>query len=107
MSAPVNLEIDQFAAFDKSYQYKINGSLVNLTGYTGKAQIRDSDDNLLAEIEVTLGGALGTIALHMDLAVVMELEDGKWDCTLTPSGGEPFVVMQGSATLLRGVTRPA
>lgn len=105
MAGYLPLTIDQNAKFDRTYTYKIDSVLVDLTGYTGKAQIRDTNGALLVSFTITLGGSLGTIRLQLALAQCLALKSGVWDLLLTPSGGEPSRLLEGPIAISEGVTR--
>jgi hypothetical protein len=55
----------QGASFDRTFTVTVNGSPMNLTGYTGSCQVRVTfdDTSALFTPSVTLGGTAGTIVL--------------------------------------------
>lgn len=104
-TATLDLVIPQYAGYSFDFTYKIDGVAVNLTGYTGLAQIRDQEDRLQAAFAIVLGGALGTVSLTLTAAQTGRMKDGAWDLLLTPSGGQPFRLLQGKIEVSPGVSR--
>lgn len=104
-AAIINLTIPQFAGYSFDFTYKINGTAVNLGGYSALAQIRDQEDRLQTSFAVTLGGALGTVNLVLTSAQTARLKPGKWDILLTPTGGEPIRLVQGDILISSGISR--
>lgn len=116
--------VHQSAAFTKSMTWRdSSGVAVNLTGYTGRMQVREkygSDEPLLelttSNGGITLGGSAGTIALFApadDLAAIdVQNAPGTppektlvYDLELTPAGGEPAKLLFGTFVVRRAVTR--
>ena len=89
-------------------------TIVDLTGYTARAQGREQSDDPVPAWElttenggITLGDALGTIALDMTTAQTEALEagSGNWDLELVDSGGEAFRLLYGRYSITREQTR--
>lgn len=55
-----NLEFVQGQTYEKEWAFAQNGSPINLTGFSGQAQIRDSNGTLLADLSTTNGGIMIT-----------------------------------------------
>lgn len=119
-----NLVIEQGADFAFSLEYRdSSGALVNLTGYTARMDVRASDDIAptspgtpivqltTANGRITLGGALGTVALALTAAVTAALAPtppGGWyvyDLELVSAGGVVTRLLQGRVSVPAEVTR--
>jgi hypothetical protein len=76
---------------------------INLTGYTGKMQIRRAEHaRLIAEFTtedatMTLGGSAGTIDLLATATDTLDYPAGvySYDLFLTPSGGSAEAILEG------------
>ena len=67
------LEFVQGQTYEKEWTFEQGGNAINLTGFTGAAQIRDADGNLLADLTTANGG------------VVINGSEGKMKIVLTPA----------------------
>lgn len=105
MAGVLDLPIEQYSKFNRVFTYSIDGVLVDLTGYTFIAQIRDLEDRLQVSFTCTGGGALGTIEIELTSAQTARLKTGRWDLVLIPSGGEPSRLLMGAITISPGVSR--
>jgi hypothetical protein len=66
--------IEQGATFDRTVTWRDNaGALVDLTSYTATMKIKDPDGTTIATPTLTLGGAAGTIAIHLSAATTRAL----------------------------------
>jgi len=94
----LDLNLVQGDAFARTIEYKVNGSVVNITGYTFASQIRNEDGTLAATFTcVVVNGASGLFSIGLTGAQTAALEMGRpyvYDLKVTISG----VTMQ----LLRG-----
>lgn len=105
MAGTYNLTIEKYIPYEKVFTYTIDGVLVNLTGYTAAAQIRDVHDNFQVNLTVALGGALGTITISLTKEQSTALKAGNWDLILTPPVGIAKKLLKGSVEIESGVTR--
>lgn len=105
MAGTYDLNIEKYVPYEKVFTYTIDNVLVNLTGYTALAQIRDVNDVLQCEITVALGGALGTITLSLTKEQASILKAGNWDLILIPPAGVSRRLLKGSVLVENGVTR--
>ena len=89
------------------------GSPVNLTGYTARMQVRtnyEAEDTLVSLTssggDITLGGALGTIAVTIAASVTqgLQLDEAVYDLELV-NGATVTRLIQGRAIISREVTR--
>jgi hypothetical protein len=105
--------IEQGATWEAVLTWKINGTPVNLTGYSARMQARESHEatttviSLASGSGITLGGALGTIALAMSAAATALLTAGKYvyDLELVSAGGEVTRLVEGTLIVTAEVTR--
>lgn len=87
MQAPGRLDMScyQGASWDYTLTWQTGGTPVNLSGYTGRMQVRDGYEggsaivSLVSGTGVTLGGTAGTILLELTAAQTAAID-------ATPSG---------------------
>lgn len=109
-----DLCIAQGATFQKVITWKSNGTLVDLTGYTARSQIRATADAATPLIElttangrITLGNAAGTITLTISASDTAALTAGRgvYDLELVAANGTVTRLLQGVVTISRNITR--
>lgn len=115
MQEPVELDLTvyQGASWDRTITWKIDGTAVNLTGYTARMQVRrtvDADATLIALTSgsgITITAGTGTIALAMTAAQTAALPPGTWvyDLEVVSGGGEVTRLMMGALIVDPEVTR--
>lgn len=92
-----------------------NQTIVNLTGCTARAMIRENYDTAPALITlttenggITLGGTAGTIGLYIsdaDTAALPRLDKpGRWDLEIVWSDGDVARLLMGSVSISPEVT---
>lgn len=105
------LVLEQGAAFELELEWQdADGDPVDLTGYTGKAQMREGDETtaLILEFSVALGGAAGTITLSATAAQTATVtQKGHYDLYLTPPVGERLRFIHGPVEVSRRTTTHA
>jgi len=111
----LDITIEQGATWNLVLTWKINGTPVDLTSYTGRLQARvDVDDSetimsltTAAGGGIVLGDALGTITLSRSATETAALATGEfvYDLELQSSGGEVTRLVQGSLVVTAEVTR--
>lgn len=95
---------------DNSYafRYSTTESPVDLSGYTARAQVRDSEGCLVIDLTsyITLGGVLGTIVIDVPAAATQDIEAlrGAWDLELISPAGAVLRFAQGRVSISQGVT---
>lgn len=91
-----------------------NGTPMNLTGYTARMMIKNSPEDVAPLIElttengrITLGGALGTIALEISAYDTADLTftNALYDLELISPTGFVTRLLQGPAVLSPEITR--
>ena len=108
--------IYQGASFDRTFTWQTGepATNVNLTSYTGRMQVRSNTSAPTVVLEVTtsngrmtLGGALGTIALAITASDTAALAPGQYvyDMEMVSPGGEVTRLLEGRATISAEVTR--
>lgn len=130
-----NLDVRQGETFSFVYTHKVNGSPVNLTGYTARMSVKlnllstasafFSDGSDADGGTITLGGALGTITLAMTADQTTALDqtdafinaflgsgqklerelDFIYDLEIESPAGVVTRVIEGILTFHRGVTQ--
>ncbi len=110
-----DLEIKQGATLSLTATWKdSNGAAVNLTGYTARAQVRETYAASSAIISltdtagITLGGSAGTITLTVSATATAALTApwaGVWDLELVSGGGVVTRLLEGAATVTPEVSR--
>jgi hypothetical protein len=110
----LDFTIEQGATFNLLLTWKINDTLVNLTGYTARLQARvDVEDSELilslttANGGITLGGAAGTISLDQTATQTTLLPAGTYvyDLELIASNSTVTRLVQGELLVSPEVTR--
>lgn len=116
MSAGVyNFAIEQGTTFRRTLTLKDNaGALINLTGYSGRMQIRAEVDSATVMLSMTtsngrivLGGAAGTVQWYIsDTDTALLASDGVYDFEIVNgSTGDVTRVLKGKVRLDPEVTR--
>ena len=110
----LDLCIPAGATFSRVIRYKADGSNVNLTGFTARAQIRPSAASATTTLSlttentrITLGGTAGTITLNISATDTAALTAGRYvyDLELVSAGGIVTRLLQGVVTVSANVTR--
>jgi hypothetical protein len=105
-----NLTVSKGADNDYWFRYGSEADPIDITGWTAASQIRSSvGGTVYANMAITLGGADGTILIHLDRTVTEAWSDsfvsGVWDLELTDDSGEVVRFAQGLVTVSPDVTR--
>lgn len=103
------------------YLQDVNGSIIDLTGYTAKAQMRPSfnSDELLVEFHTTVSGSAGTVELYLsdeetalleienkiNLSDTTTSENAVYDLMLTDTLGKKYNYVKGTITIEGTATR--
>ena len=111
-AATKNLTIEQKATFRKKLTYRdAKKKPINLTGFTARMQIRDSQGALITDLstengKIKIGGSAGTIELVISNAETsaMTFSTALYDLTLTAPNGDVSRILQGKITLSVGQT---
>jgi len=115
MAGKIDLEIDKGATYRKTFYWQDSlGAAINITGYTGRMQIRKSinSSSFIAELTtenggMTLTGPEGKIELFIsdtDTSSVVE-NSGVYDIELISAGSEITKFCRGSVAFPEEVTR--
>lgn len=109
MGTKVNLVVDQGTSFETTLTLtQVTDDLVDLTGYTGSAQLRKHfTSSNSTSFTVTLGGANGTVTLAMSANTTAGLVAGRYvyDVELVDSNGNIARLVEGIVTVTPQVTR--
>lgn len=112
-AAPLDLEVDQFAAFQKtSFYLDTERQPIDMTGWTGHMQIRTPTGELIYDLSTATGtislGADGAVKLSIPAADTAKFHFAKanYDLLVTPPTQPTYRLLQGEVTLSRGQTRP-
>lgn len=114
MIAPGDLDLTMYqgATFTYQFTWNVDGSPVNLSGYTARMKVRKSvrsPDVVLSLTDgagLTLGGAAGTIAVSVSATDTAATPSGLYAYDLElDSGGEVTRLLQGTFTVDGEVTR--
>lgn len=114
-AAIYNFELEQGTSLVKSVVWKdSNGTVVPLTGYSARMQVRESVDSdaVLLELSTTNGKIeltpnQGKVTLHFSPADTSgeDWSSGKYDLELTSSNGFVTRLLKGKIRLSKEVTR--
>lgn len=113
MTAVYPFTAGQGETFDRTITWEIDGTPVNLTGYTARMQIRKTHKSTSAVVSLTsssgltLGGSAGTIQIVISATATAALTAGKYvyDLELVSAGGIVTRVIEGTFELTPEVTR--
>lgn len=102
----------QGATFDQQWSVTVDGSPMNLTGYTGALQVRETYDSsavlfsLTSGSGITLGGTAGTIRADISAVSTAGVAAGfyAYDLELT-AGSAVTRLLQGKFTVTGEITR--
>ena len=106
-----NPQIVQGEVFTKTVVYKINGSPVDLTGYTGDSQIRAGYKSVATDLTIAFtsprsSGEL-TFSLTAAQTAALSYTTGVWDLFLTSPTSGRFQLLAGTPTIREAATRTA
>lgn len=107
LAGKYDLVIEQGSAFDETVYWKdANADAVDITGYTGKAEVRQDFDSAspLLTFTLTLGDAAGTIQMTATAVVIRALDFDRafWSLELSPGGAANLHTSTDNITLLEG-----
>jgi hypothetical protein len=109
MAIKGNLIIDQGSTFSTTVNVTDdNEAVVNLTGYTGAAQMRKHYTSLNSHsFSVSISPLIGTVTLSMNATTTASITPGRYayDCELTASNGTKTRLVEGIVTVTPEVTR--
>lgn len=109
MAAKANLVIDQGSDFIQDIEVTdANNALVNLTTYTGAAQIRKTYSSESYKAFTVATSANGIVQLSINAANTNALSPGQyvWDCELTElNTGVVTRIVEGIVTITPSVTK--
>jgi hypothetical protein len=109
MAIKANLQIDQGADFSTEIDVlDDNGDVVNLTGYSGAAQMRKHYTSSTAtNFTVAVNALAGTVTLSMNAVTSATVTPGRYvyDCELTSSSNVVSRLVEGIVTVTPQVTR--
>ena len=108
-----NVTMYQGATFDLSLTWNVNSLPVNLTGYTGRMQVRSSfaSDTAILSLTsgsgITLGGTAGTILINATAATTAGVATGQYvyDLELVSGGSAVTRLIQGTFLVDPEVTK--
>jgi hypothetical protein len=109
-----DLDIEQGATFLRSFYWKTDGAIVNLTGYSAKLQMREtaaSEDVLFeastANGKLEIDGDDGQIDLTITAAETeaFEWRTAKYDLELTSPSGTLTRLLRGNVQVSQEVTK--
>jgi hypothetical protein len=109
MAIKANLDIDQGTTFQTTINVTDeNDEIVNLTGYSGAAQLRKhyTSSNSVAFV-VSISPTIGTVTLSMNANTTANVSSGRYvyDCELTDPNGAITRLLEGIVTVTPQVTR--
>jgi hypothetical protein len=109
MATKSNLTIDQGSTFTASIDLTTaNGSVMDLTDYTGRGQMRKSATSSTAkDFTITINGGLGIVTLSMTAAYTANINSGRWlyDVEVVSNTNVVTRVLEGIVTVTPEITR--
>jgi hypothetical protein len=109
MALKANITIDQGTSFATTIDVTDEeGNLIDLTGFTGAAQMRKHYTSVTStSFTVSINASLGAVSLIMTANVTNSIAPGRYvyDCELTDTTGTVSRLVEGIVTVTPGVTR--
>lgn len=109
MALKANITIDQGTSFATTIDVTDeDGNVVDLTGFTGAAQMRRHyTSGSASNFNVSISADLGQVTLSMTANTTGNLAPGRYvyDCELTDTSGTVSRLVEGIVTVTPGVTR--
>jgi archaellin len=109
MALKANITIDQGTSFATTIDVTDEeGNIVNLTGFTGAAQMRKHyTSSTYYAFTVTITAGTGEVTLSMTANATNNVAAGRYvyDCELTDGNGTVSRLVEGIVTVTPGVTR--
>lgn len=109
MAIKANIVIDQGATYSTSIDVTDeDGAVVNLTGFTGAAQMRKHyTSTSQTAFTVSISAPTGVVSLSLSANVTNNIAPGRYvyDCELTDAAGTVSRLIEGIVTVTPGVTR--
>jgi DUF4097 and DUF4098 domain-containing protein YvlB len=109
MALKANIQIDQGTTYSTNIDVTDdNGDPVDLTGYSGAAQLRKHYTSTNAHsFTVAIANASGVVTLSMTANVTANIAAGRYvyDCELTDGDGTVSRLIEGIVTVTPQVTR--
>lgn len=109
MAAKANLVIDQGSDYIQDIEVSdANNNLIDLSGYTGAAQIRKTYTSSTFKAFTVATTANGIVQIAIDSANTNSITPGQyvWDCELTDnSSGLVTRIVEGTVIITPSVTR--
>jgi hypothetical protein len=108
-----NMKCYQGSTFTLAPQWKIDGSYVNVTGYTAAMSVKNSPSSSTTIISltssngrITVGTTDGKFTLNLSAATTTSLAAGQYvyDLEVTSPGGVVTRLLEGGFTVYEGVT---
>jgi len=110
--ATYNVIAYQGATYTLNLTYSVDGTPVNLTGYSAAMQVRETPSasttvlSLVSGEQITLGGANGTVAIEVSATAMASAKAGSYQYDLElNSGGQVTRLLQGKFAIEAEVTR--
>jgi len=109
MASISNLYVDQGSDFSFTIDLtNSDGSVMDLTGYTGESEIKKSysSSSAAATFNVIITEEVGRLTFELTDTQTAGLEYGRYlyDCVITSSGGEKTRIVEGQVIVTPGVT---
>ena len=109
----LNFTCPQGSTFQRTVTYKIDNVPVNLTGYSGRLQVRETHDatdyivSLINGSGITMGGSAGTIGILIadDVTANFITGDHVYDLEIESTNGTTTRLIEGRFNVTPEVTR--
>jgi Na+/serine symporter len=109
----LNFTCPQGSTFQRTVTYKIENVPVNLTGYSGRLQVRETHDatdyivSLINGSGITMGGSAGTIGILIadDVTANFITGDHVYDLEIESANGTTTRLIEGRFNVTPEVTR--
>ena len=108
MAAEYNITINKNSDFNRSFQLKEDGVIVDLTGYSVAGALKENfrATTATAFTAAVTDASQGLFDIQLTDTTTADMDPGTWvyDIVLTDDTGTKTRLMQGNAFVLQGVT---
>lgn len=108
MATKLNLIIDQGSEFSNNFTVAYaNGDAQDLSGFTGRAQMRKAPSSSTAKDFTVAVANSGVVTLTMDSSYTANIDAGRWlyDCEIVSAANNVTRVREGIVTVTPEITR--
>lgn len=108
MSAQYNITVNKNASFKRTFEVRLDNTVVDITGYDFEASLKENyHSETTVEFSVAITDAVsGLFTINLPYAITATMDPGTWvyDVVMTDTSGLKTRLMEGKAFVKQGVT---